>query len=368
VAPDGDTFLLPVVATAAEPDLQPWRDLCSDAALRLMDLTQRMSTTLDVAMRDQPDPDVLDTLYALDALTCQSRRIGENLFLLSGRSLLDTDRQVTSLIDIIHAALGRIAGWQRVTIGRVADIAVAEYVSGDLIRVMTELLDNAARYSPRTAPITASGHLLDDGGVLLRVEDAGIGITVADLEHHNALLRTPNANGTGTRTVRGGVQQGLQVVRRAVSQHGIRVTLTTRLPRGATAQVYVPAGLLCEIPGELGAVVGVYHDPPLLASDRGWSAPGRSAGWDGPGEVPRPTVGGMASPSGAASGTPGQLPTRIPQRMRDAYPAPPVPVRRRHLGPGAGSEDAVDQIVAFDAATGGTVSPADPEGASHDDP
>jgi hypothetical protein len=338
--------------------------LCSDAAHRQLDLIQRMSAALDVAMRDQPDPDVLDALYTLDSLTCQGRRLGENLLLLSGRALPDSDRQVTSLDDIIRAAQGRIAGWQRVTLGRVAEIAVAEYVSGDLIRVMTELLDNAARFSPRSAPITASAHLLVDGGVLLRVEDEGNGLTEADQALHNELLRGWNTDGTVAAAIRGGVQQGFQVVRRAVGPHGIEVSLAPHRPRGVTAHVYVPPGWLCEIPQDLyPPVFGVDDGRPFPASDQGRSTPDRSNGRRGSPDVRHRAVRGLARPAGAGAVGP-PLPIRTPRPLRNAYPMPPPGLARRvSHGPGPVPEDPMDQIVAFDAATGGTPSPADPEGA-----
>ncbi|GAA2593999.1 hypothetical protein GCM10010399_25790 [Dactylosporangium fulvum] len=314
-----------------------------------------MSVSLDAAMRDQADPDVLDGLYGLDALTCQAKRVAENLFVLGGgRPLLDVDRQVTSLSDVVHAALGRVAGWQRVTVGGVADIAVAEHVSGDLIRVVTELLDNAVRYSPRTAPVTASGHLLYDGGVLLRVEDTGIGITDADLVRHNAALHGAfhGADVSGsTAAGHGSIPWGLQVVRQAARTHGIRVSLTGRSPQGTTALVYVPAGLLCELPTEDHTTgLGTANDQRPHGFDRGWSTTTA---------VPPPTPVSFAgqersaNPAGAGGSRLTPLPIRVPQRLRDMHPEPAVPASGAHLGSNADLGDAVDEIVAFDAATGG---------------
>lgn len=223
------------------------RDLGVDAALRVLDVMARMTSTMDVALRDQADPDVLDVLYRLDSLMCQARRIGENLHMLSDLPVVDIDRQVTAITDVIDAARCRIAGWHHVIVGPVAEIAVVAEAAGNLIRIMTEMLDNAERYSAADSPVTVSGHLLRDGGLLLRVEDSGVGMTAAELAGGNAVL-------TGAQVgiplaVRGrGIPYGWHVIARAVAAHGMQAALTARNSRGTIASVYLPARLLTEIP------------------------------------------------------------------------------------------------------------------------
>ncbi|MGI5214923.1 sensor histidine kinase [Plantactinospora sp. CA-290183] len=358
----GDTPRLSAAPLGTDIGHEPWRVLCGDTALRLLNVLQQMSVTLDRAQRDQDDPDVLDALYALDQLTCRGRRTAENLSVLSGHLPPDSDRQVTSIADLITAARGRIPGWDRVTVGRVADIAVAECASGDVIRIMTELLGNAVRYTPPTGTITVSGHLLFDGTVLLRIEDEGIGLTISDLSRLNAIVRGPGStvSAPAPLTVRGSVQQGLQVVGRVARTHGIRVTLGARRPQGTTAQVHVPAALICEIPTDHhNALHGGYDDlsprapgpgPPAPASAPRPAAP-PVVGGEGPRRVPHTS-------SERPGGGPEPLPTRVPQRVRDAHPATPAPTQRAHAEDGLA--DAVDDLTAFNAAT-------DTEGPTHDD-
>ena len=54
---------------------------------------------------------------------------------------------------------------------------------------MAALLDNATRYSPGT--VTVSGHLLEDGGVMFRVEDTGIGLGPDQVAALNAVFAGP---------------------------------------------------------------------------------------------------------------------------------------------------------------------------------
>jgi len=316
-----------VASPAAVDPTAPWVDLCSTTAVRLLDLVEPMSGQLDKAMHDQDDPDVLDHLYALDAFVCRARRYAENLQVLTGRNVLDTDRQVTSLTDIIQAARCRIAGWKAVTVGRVAHIAVGEYVASDVIRVMTELLDNAVRYCPVGGPVTASGHLLADGGALLRIEDTGIGFTEADLRRYNAFLReaTPGV---------ASVQQGFAVIRRVIHAHGIQVFLAARTPRGTTAHVWIPPGLLCEI-----AVGRAAADVPYPAAGRSWAPP----------VAPLPRAACPAIERGAAPGdSSAPMPKRVPQRMRPVEPGSPAIAP---APPVINTADPLAGIADFDAAT-----------------
>jgi hypothetical protein len=329
------------------------RVLCADSALRVLELTLRMSSLLDAAMRDQANPDVLDGLYALDALVCQTRRVAENLHVLSDRPLLDADRQVTSVADVIGAALGRIAGWQRVAVGLIAEIAVVEGVSGDLIRVMTELLDNAVRYSPATTPVTVSGHLLHDGGLLVRVEDGGIGMIEADRLLYTGLLCSPYPAAMVSSHGHGSIQQGLQVVSRAAGTHGIRVALSPRSPQGTIATVHVPAGLLTEVPRGAGDAAPI-HQHATKDAGLGRGLPALHAPAPTPGETPRPFTGPRSAADQRAA-TALSMPMRVPQYLRDLYPTRRVADRGGSPASGASPDDAVGDIVVFDAATSGPI-------------
>jgi hypothetical protein len=328
------------------------RVLCADSALRVLELTLRMSSLLDAAMRDQANPDVLDGLYALDALVCQTRRVAENLHVLSDRPLLDADRQVTSVADVIGAALGRIAGWQRVAVGLIAEIAVVEGVSGDLIRVMTELLDNAVRYSPATTPVTVSGHLLHDGGLLVRVEDGGIGMIEADRLLYTGLLCSPYPAAMVSSHGHGSIQQGLQVVSRAAGTHGIQITLSPRSPQGTIATVHVPAGLVTEVPRRDRDAAPIRHAPTDTATGR--ALPAMHAPAPTPGETLRLFTGPQPAVDRPATTAP-SMPMRVPQHLHDLYPTRRVAERGSSSGPAASPDDAIGDIVAFDAATSGPI-------------
>src|SRR5450756_2747388 len=102
------------------------------------------------------------------------RRASRDLRTLAGRSEEELAGFTTSLLDVIRMAASAIERYTQVSVGRITELAVLGYAADDVGALMSALLDNATRYSPGT--VTVSVHLLEDGGVMFRVEDTGIGI------------------------------------------------------------------------------------------------------------------------------------------------------------------------------------------------
>lgn len=146
---------------------------------------------------------------------------------------------------MVRAGTSAIEHYPRVRLGVIAHLAVVDFAADDVIRVLTEVLDNATRFSPPAAPVTVSAHLTEVGSVLLRVEDTGLGFAPAQLVDVNNMLASSVpvtvAEATASRL-------GLLVVQRLAAAHRIGVRLTARPGGGTTATVLLPAGLLCEIP------------------------------------------------------------------------------------------------------------------------
>jgi hypothetical protein len=143
-------------------------------------------------------------------------------------------------------AASAIERYTQVSVGRVTDLAVLGYAADDVGALMAALLDNATRYSPGT--VTVSGHLLEDGGVMFRVEDTGIGFGADQVAALNAAFAGPIPD-VDERT---GHHTGFPVVHRIARKHSIAVLLASRpLPSsGTVAMVTLPPHLLSEIPAE----------------------------------------------------------------------------------------------------------------------
>jgi hypothetical protein len=221
-----------------------WPGVSEQFALRVLSLAASMRGYLDTLEAEEEDPDVLEMLYRVDHAATRVQRLAENLQVLAGRRSGDVEGQVMPLIDVIRAGMSAIEHYPRVHIGRVVDLAVVDWAADDVSRVMAELLDNATRYSPPECTVAVSAHLTEQGTVMLRVEDIGIGFDPVLLASMNARLdsEVPDLD-PQTPT-----QMGLAVVQRLARAHGMRVQLVQREPVGTTAMVVLPVPLLCEFP------------------------------------------------------------------------------------------------------------------------
>ena len=240
-----DVAVWPRQAEAAEQRPGgPWPDICDQFGLHLLVLAEQLRTSLDELEADEGDPERLRRLYQVDHAVTRMRRASRDLRTLAGRSEEELAGFTTSLLDVIRMALSAIERYTQVTIGRVTDLAVLGYAADDIGSVMAALLDNATRYSPGT--VTVSGHLLEDGGVMFRIEDTGIGMGADQVAALNAAFAGP-VPGVDERT---GRHTGFPVVHRVARKHSIGVRLAARpLPSsGTVAMVTLPPHLLCEVP------------------------------------------------------------------------------------------------------------------------
>lgn len=239
-----------VLPGTVRPDT-PWRDICGQFGLHLMLLAEQLRISLDALESDEDDPERLQRLYQVDHAVTRMRRASLDLRTLAGRGEEDLTAPVTSLLDVIRMALSAIERYADVTVARVADLAVLGYAADDIGELMAALLDNATRYSPGGAAVSA--HLAADGSVLFRVEDSGIGIAPETVAELNTMMAGP-VREIDSRT---GLRTGFPVVHRIARKHQITVRLAARPSpaSGTIAMVTIPAHLLCEIPDTPGQAV-----------------------------------------------------------------------------------------------------------------
>ncbi len=224
----------------------PWPDICDQFGLHLLVLAEQLRASLDELEADEDDPERLRRLYQVDHAVTRMRRASRDLRTLAGRSEEELAGFTTSLLDVIRMAASGIERYTQVTVGRVTDLAVLGYAADDIGSLMAALLDNATRYSPGT--VTVSAHLLDEGSVMFRVEDTGIGIGADQVAALNAAFagQVPDVD------ERTGRHTGFPVVHRIARKHSVGVRLAARpLPSsGTVVMVTVPPHLLCEVPAE----------------------------------------------------------------------------------------------------------------------
>lgn len=275
--------------------------------LRTLGLVERQLTLIEGLEDREQDPDRLETLFKLDHLATRMRRNSENLLVLTGteHSHGPTAKPVP-LVDMARAAISEVERYERVQILALPGTRIIGRAADDTSHLIAELLDNATTFSPPQAAVPLSGWMLENGDVMLSVEDRGIGIPADRLAELNALLETPAqptpADATG---------MGLYVVARLAARHGIRVHLREQAQGGVTAVVVVPSGLLAaprpdEVPTD-PVEVALAGEPLPARSDGGAPAgPDTPAPADLPaapehGAAPGPYPSPAAAVSAAAS-------------------------------------------------------------------
>lgn len=287
--------------------------ICSSVALRDLNLVDALLAQLEEMEAGEQNQDRLSELYKLDHLATRLRRNAENLRVLAGRDAGEPAPASTSLVDVMRAAMSSIDHYSRVTIGRVVQLGVVGFASEDLSRVLAELFDNAANQSAPNTAVSVSAHLTEQGSVLLRIEDEGIGLPEERIDDLNARL-----NGAPVLDDESVRHMGIAVVGRLAARHGMKVRLDRRTPNGTVATVMLPAGLMAELPQSVwsGSQTVVFAQ-----AKRTEPAPKRVPVATAP-PKPKPTPHPRPAPPSEGGITPSGLPRRVSRSIRTSHDEP----------------------------------------------
>ncbi|HYE48686.1 MAG TPA: ATP-binding protein [Azospirillaceae bacterium] len=119
-----------------------------------------------------------------------------------------------------------------------------------LKQVLSNLLTNAVKFTPKGGSVTLSARVQPDGRLLVSVADTGIGIHPEDIP--KAMEPFRQIEGPLTRSA-GGAGLGLPLVRALVELHGGSFALESEPGRGTTAKVWLPADRLLPEPAAVAA-------------------------------------------------------------------------------------------------------------------
>jgi two-component system sensor histidine kinase SenX3 len=194
-------------------------------------------------MAAENDTDVLHQLA--ERMLGEADRLARIIDDLLDLSLIEAQesptRDTVPVSGLLHEAAERVHAAAE-TVGiplRISDVPDSLFVTcdrGQLVSAITNLLDNAVKYSEAGAPVELDAD--DDGEfVTIGVRDHGVGIPSRDLERiFERFYRVDRARSRTT----GGIGLGLSIVRHVAQAHGGDVTVESREGEGSTFRIRLP--------------------------------------------------------------------------------------------------------------------------------
>ena len=145
----------------------------------------------------------------------------------------------TDLGELCAEALGGVDLGDRPVVYAVPDGLVVVLDRRRILRVLTNLLSNAVRYTPPEAEVTLAAEIVDEK-LRLRVADRGPGVAREDLPRlFDPFFRAEASRSRAT----GGLGLGLMLVRQIAEAHGGQVRAEARAGGGLSVTVELPIDL-----------------------------------------------------------------------------------------------------------------------------
>ncbi|MCC3763830.1 hypothetical protein K3N28_12215 [Glycomyces sp. TRM65418] len=212
-------------------------------ARRGQSLIRRQQQVMESLVEDKgngaPIPDEWRSVYHLLA---RMRRNEENLLLLAGGDPQRRYSHPAGIDMILRDAVAEIEDAGRVVVENQVGARLETKPAGDLVRILAELLDNAASYSPPTQSVRVTTRR-SGSEIVISIADDGIGLAPEPMAAINRRLAEPTQlNSELTATM------GLLVVGRLAAEHAISVQLHSTMGKGTLALVRIPASAHAEDP------------------------------------------------------------------------------------------------------------------------
>ncbi|GIJ71681.1 HAMP domain-containing sensor histidine kinase [Virgisporangium ochraceum] len=231
--------------TAIGTARQAQRALVEDAGHELRTPLTSLRTNIELLLAVERQPDLAHRLPPeertrllddLDAQVGELATLTAELVELSREETTREQLEPVELTDVVDAALERV----RVRAPRIAFAADLDPVTvhgrpGELERMVLNVLDNAAKWSPPDATVHIGLQLDGPDHCRLTVTDTGPGIDAADRPHvFDRFYRAAAARGLP------GSGLGLAIVAQTAHQHGGTVTATSHTPHGTVITIRLP--------------------------------------------------------------------------------------------------------------------------------
>lgn len=206
-------------------------------AHRSQALVHRQLRMVDKLEHNTEDPDQMELLFQLDHLATRARRNAENLIILGGGQPGRRWSRPVRLVDVLRSAVAETKHYARVRVHQPPDTALNGGAVADTVHLIAELVDNATSFSPPNSQVTVSAQAVARG-VVVEIEDHGLGIEDSELEAANTVLREPPE--FDAMALQSDARLGLFVVARLAARHSIGVELRSSPYGGTRAIVLLP--------------------------------------------------------------------------------------------------------------------------------
>lgn len=220
------------------------------AAGRMQAMTTSMLAELREMEHRHADPKVLADLLHLDHRTAQAGRLADSIAVLSGARSGRRWAKPIAMESILRGAMGRVAGYQRVRLRAIAEIAIAGHAAEGVMHTLAELLDNACNFSPPTTEVHVYAAEVP-AGVVLTIEDSGLVMSESALRRAEQTVSNASPDGRGQRSSDlsslSGTRLGLAVVGHLARKHGLTVSYRPSAIGGTAVVVVVPRDLTVRV-------------------------------------------------------------------------------------------------------------------------
>lgn len=331
-------------------------DVFVNIAQRLHALVNRALSQLDTLESEVEDPDLLGGLFGVDHLVTQFRRQVESLAVMGGAVPRRINKPVP-LPTVLRQGVAEIEQYARVRVIQPPDGTLPGYAAAEVIHLLAELVENAARFSaPETQVTLRAEHV--PAGLAIEIDDRGLPMSPDKLQLMNQLLSRPDQFNIREQLEDGRI--GLFVVAQIARRHNIEVALRRNIYGGNQAVVVLPLALLsarqerAQRPSQVAdrpypsSHFGPARSQPSPAPHRdsrslpaaasaGGPGPERSAGSGGQGdERSLRRIGSRPAPLAVGGGSEERLPRRKPAAHGTAPQGSAVPPPADVTPPGVG--------------------------------
>ncbi|MFB7631669.1 sensor histidine kinase [Streptomyces sp. NPDC056149] len=207
------------------------------------------------------DPDVFGDLLRLDHRTALIGRLADSIAVLGGARPGRQWQQTIPLFNVLRGAMSRILDYQRVDLHSVAEVGILGRGVEPLIHALSELLDNATRYSPPQTRVHLTATEIQTG-VAIEMEDAGIGLTDEARTRAERALAQDSPTGLDLDDLGESPRLGLAVVGRLARTNKFKVSFRSSAYGGVRVVLIVPPELITATPVPGGAIAKATVLPP----------------------------------------------------------------------------------------------------------